>query len=123
MFAALFLATTCFASEQPLTLDGKYDCGGNELGTGISFKCEMIIKKTGQTYASSAVCNDGNAYTGTGIYNEKIRAIASVFINPKKADETGVTVTYIKDDESMTIDWTYLNKTSIGHSACVKSHL
>ena len=82
------------------------------------FKCEMTIKKTGETYASSATCDDGNSLVGNGIYNEKTHTIASVFTTREKAEETGVSVTYVKEDGSMTLDWTYLNSTTIGHSVC-----
>lgn len=117
---AILLTSNCFASGHQIALDGKYDCKGNEIGTNSVFKCVMTIKKTGETYASSATCDDGNFYRGNGIYNENTHAISSVFINPKKAEETGVTLTYVKEDGSMNIDWTYLDNTTLGHSTCNK---
>lgn len=117
--AALLISVNSFASGAT-NLDGKYDCAGNEVGTNAAFKCEMLIKRTGDTYPSSATCDDGNSYRGNGIYDQASKRLSTGFINPKKAEETGVAVTEIKDDGTLVTDWTYLDKTTIGHTKCVK---
>ncbi|CDZ76791.1 hypothetical protein BN59_01067 [Legionella massiliensis] len=109
--------STCFAA---VSLEGKYNCHGTEIVSNTSFGCEMLIKKTGETYASTASCDDGNAYQGNAVYDEKKQILATGFINPKKAEETGVAISYVKEDGSLQTDWTYINETTIGHSLCIK---
>ena len=118
--ALAILSSSGVVNAYQISLEGKDDCKGTEIGSKTSFRCEMVINKTGETYGSSATCDDGNSYKGTGIYDNNTHILSSGFINPKKAKETGVAVTYIKDDGSMTTDWTYLNNTTIGHTACIK---
>lgn len=118
--SALFVSLGCFASQSPVNLEGKYDCAGNEVGTNEAFKCEMIIKQTGETYASTASCSDGNSYAGNGIYDKNTHSLSTGFINPKKREETGVSVSAIKADGKIVSVWTYLNNTSIGHTTCIK---
>ena len=118
--AALILSSSSYASVYPINLEGSYECMGNEVGTNEAFKCQMTIKRTGETYASKASCSDGNSYSGTGIYDKNLYRLSTGFINPKKSEETGVSVTEIKKDGSLITAWTYLNKTSIGHTKCLK---
>ncbi|KTD38562.1 hypothetical protein Lnau_0550 [Legionella nautarum] len=124
-----FLATTllissqCFAATSSVTLEGNYDCQGNEIGSNAPFKCQMNIKKTGETYASTASCSDGNSYSGTGIYDSNSLRLSTGFINPKKAEETGVSVSEIKPDGSIKTVWTYMNSTSTGLTTCTKHEL
>lgn len=118
--AALILSSPSFAGDVSSNLEGKYNCSGKELGTNTAFKCEMLIKKTGQTYLSTATCDDGNSYKGNGIYNQNSQHLSTGFINLKKAEETGVTVTEVKADGSLDTAWTYLNSSTIGHTQCVK---
>lgn len=93
---------------------------GNEVGTHAAFKCQMTIEKTGETYASKASCSDGNSYSGTGLYDQKANRLSTGFINPKKSEETGISVTEIKRDGSLVSAWTYLDKTTIAHTKCLK---
>ena len=116
----LLLSSSCFATGTPLNLEGKYLCYGNEVETREAFKCEMILKKTGETYSNIANCNDGNSYTGTAIYEQTVHRLSTAFINPKKAEETGIAVADFKEDGSTFIVWTYLNKTTTGHSKCIR---
>ena len=118
--AALILSSNSYASGYPINLEGSYECMGNEVGTNEAFKCQMTIKRTGETYASNASCSDGNSYSGTGIYDKNLYRLSTGFINPKKSEETGVSVTEIKKDGSLITAWTYLNKASIGHTKCHK---
>ena len=120
---ALCMSVSCFASQYPANIEGKYECGGNEAGSNAAFKCEMIIKRTGETYASSATCSDGNSYTGNGIYNRKLHQLSTGFINPKKSAETGVSMADIKTDGRIISVWTYINNTSIGHTKCFKKKM
>ena len=117
---ALIVSTGCVANTYPTSFEGKYKCAGNEVGTKEAFKCDMIIKKTGETFASSASCSDGNSYIGTGIYDKNTHHLSTGFINPKKSEETGVSVSTIKTDGSIVTVWTYLNNTSIGRTTCTK---
>lgn len=116
----LVIPLSCFASEYSANFEGKYECAGHEVGTKAAFSCEMIIKRTGETYASTAKCSDGNSYTGTGIYDVTTHHLSTGFINPKKSEETGVSVSVVKKDGSMDVSWTYLNNTSIARSVCNK---
>lgn len=119
--AALFLVTChCFANKASIVLEGLYDCTGTEVGTGTPYKCQMIINKTGETYTSTASCDDGTSYTGTGIFDEKTHHLSTAFINTKKTAETGVALSDVKPDGTMTTLWTYLNRTTIGSSTCKK---
>jgi hypothetical protein len=102
------------------TLLGTYECKGNEVGTHAAYTCQMTIKKTGETYASTASCSDGNAYRGTGIYNKKAHQLSTGFINPKKSEETGICVSIIKAHGELASTWTYLDKTSVAHTICHK---
>lgn len=119
-FLATFISSSCFANGYPINLEGHYKCAGNEVGTNEAYKCNMTIKKTGETYASTASCTDGNSYSGTGIYDENSHRLSTGFINPKKSEETGVSVTNIRSDGRLSTVWTYLNNTSVGHVKCVK---
>lgn len=118
---ALFATSTALAS-QSLNLEGAYECKGNEVGTNAAFKCQMVIKKTGKTYPSTANCSDGNAYRGIGIYDESSHLLSSGFINPKKSEETGVCITKVEADGSLSSEWTYLDNTMIGHTKCYKQN-
>ena len=117
---ALLVSSTVFASKSLSNFEGAYECMGNEVGTNEAFKCQMTIKKTGETYASTAVCSDGNSYHGTGIYDEKSHQLSTGFVNPKKSEETGISVSRIKSNGNLESAWTYLDKTSIAHTICHK---
>ena len=110
------------ASLYPVNLDGDYNCNGTEVGSNEKYTCNMKVKKTGETYSATSTCNDGSSYIGTGIYNKTNHNFSLVFINPKKSEETGIAIAEIRKDYSMSSTWTYLNKTSVGHCACVKKH-
>ncbi|MDP1604878.1 MAG: hypothetical protein Q8M03_16630 [Legionella sp.] len=117
---ALVIPLYSFANEHPASLEGKYECAGHEVGTKSAFTCEMLIKRTGETYASEAKCSDSNSYRGTGIYSTATHHLSTVFINPQKSEETGVSVALVKKDGSLDTVWTYLNNTSIAKSICSK---
>jgi len=124
LFASvLLLSSNCFAhtSSYPKNIEGNYNCTGTEYDTNKAFKCEVSIKKTGQTYALNTTCNDGTTYTSTGIYDYNKHNLSLVSVNPKNSAETGVGVVDVKKDGSMTSVWTYLNKTTLGHTQCSKS--
>lgn len=114
----LILSSNAFASNT--MMPGAYDCKGQELGTNTPYTCKMTITKTGETLASTATCSDGNSYRGTGIYDEKAKLLATVFINPKKAEETGVCMSQMTKDKNLVSTWTYLDKTSVSHTTCHK---
>ena len=116
---ALLLTSSAFASKTS-DIEGTYECTGNEVGTHAAFKCQMTIKKTGETYASTADCSDNNSYRGTSIYDKHTHLLSTGFINPKKAEEAGVCVAKIKRDGSLVSKWTYLDKTTIAQSKCFK---
>ncbi|KTC87496.1 MULTISPECIES: hypothetical protein [Legionella] len=120
---AALLSSHCFAAASSVNFEGNYDCHGNEIGSNAPFKCQMNVKKTGDTYASTASCSDGNSYSGTGIYDANTQRLSTGFVNPKKAEETGVSVSEIKTDGSITTVWTYLNSTSTGRTICTKQQL
>lgn len=115
--SALILSLNTFAAGIQ-SLEGTYECKGHEVGTNEAFSCQMIIKKTGKTYASTATCSDGNSYRGTGIYDKKLRQLSTGFVNPKKSEETGVSVSTIKANGKLMSAWTYLDKTSIAYTTC-----
>ncbi|ARG98341.1 hypothetical protein [Legionella micdadei] len=100
-------------------LEGDYECTGtDEEHPNMVFKGEMVIKKTGQTYSVNSSFSDNASYIGTGIYDKKKRTIALVFVNSQNTKETGISVMNIQENGAMTTDWTYLNRTTIGHSTC-----
>lgn len=115
---ALLISLNSFAA---VTISGNYVCKGHEVGTKEAFTCQMTIKKTGETYSSSATCSDGNAYRGTGIYDKSTQQLSTSFINPKKLEETGISIATIKSHGRLTAAWTYLDKTSIAYSTCHKN--
>lgn len=117
--AALLLSLNAFALGGT-NLTGTYECKGRELATNEGFTCQMTIRQTGETYASSASCSDGNSYRGTGIYDKKLHRLSTGFINPKKSEETGVCVSIIKANGDLESGWTYLDKQSIAHTTCHK---
>ncbi|MCP0914863.1 MULTISPECIES: hypothetical protein [Legionella] len=119
VFLVTLLLTSAVFAYTDYKLGGQYDCEGNEIGTGNVFKCTLTIKKTGETYASMAICDNGNAYTGTGIYDANTHFLSSGFINPKKLDETGIAMSHVKRDGSMESTWTYINKTTIARTRCI----
>jgi hypothetical protein len=41
-------------------------------------------------------------------------------VNPQKSEETGVAVADVKKNYALVSTWTYLNKTNVGHSTCIK---
>lgn len=120
LVTALSFSLSSYAFGQTNQLEGTYECIGNEVGTNATFKCEMTIKQTGKTFASKASCSDGNSYSGTGIYDKNLSRLSTGFINPKKSEETGISVTEVGHDGSLITAWTYLNNTGIGHTKCVK---
>ena len=120
LVTVLLVSSSCYAAEYPINLEGTYECMGNEVGTNEAFKCQMTIKHTGETYASKASCSDGNSYVGTGIYDKSLHRLSTGFINPKKSEETGVSVTEVKKNGCLITAWTYVDKTSIGHTKCFK---
>jgi len=117
LLAALSVTTAAIAET---SIEGLYDCKGSEIGTKEAFTCQMTIKKTGETYASTATCSDGNSYRGTGILDAKNHQLSTVFVNPKKAEETGVCLSVFKGDKRLVSNWTYLDKTTLGTTACQK---
>lgn len=121
--AVVVLATSqaAFAHAEPFKLEGRYECGGKEIDTHTDFKCNMMIEKTGGTYRTKSHCDDGTIYLGTGIYFPETHHLSLVFINPKRAAETGVVAAEVKPDGSMTSTFTYINKTSIEHGYCVRA--
>lgn len=120
LVTALLAFSSSYAAEYPINIEGAYECMGNEVGTNEAFKCQMTIQRTGETYASKANCSDGNSYRGTGIYDKNLHRLSTGFINPKKSEETGVSVTEVKKDGSLLAAWTYLDNTLIGHTKCFK---
>ena len=116
LYASLMLVSVNSFAD----LAGLYHCTGKEVGTGTPFTCQMMINKTGETYASTATCDDDTAYSGTGIYDEKTHHLALVFINTKKAAETGVSLSHVKPDGTIVSLWTYLNRTTTGSTDCKK---
>ena len=116
----LLVSSAAFSSQATNNLEGNYECVGSEVNTHETFTCQMTIKKTGFTYASTANCTDGNSYRGTGIYDKNSHRLSTGFINPKKAEETGVSVTRVKTNGSLITEWTYLDKTAVGHTKCIK---
>lgn len=101
-------------------LAGVYDCTCVEVGTKEISKGVMTVKKTGQTYSTACVFDDGSHYSGTGIYLPEKKIFAISFFNPKKAAETGLVIANVKNDLSMSSQWTYLGKTTLGQGSCVK---
>ncbi len=64
-------------------IEGNYVCNGTEIDQKSSFKCDLNLKKTEQTYASNVICNDGTSYTSTGIYDPNKQILSLVSVNPK----------------------------------------
>ena len=118
--AMLLLSLNTFAAGSG-SLSGTYECKGSEVGTHEAFTCQMTIKKTGETYASTATCSDGNSYRGTGIYDKHLHQLSTGFINPKKSEETGVSISTIKSSKELISVWTYIDKTSIARTTCYKT--
>lgn len=114
----LCISSGAFASKA-INIEGVYECAGNEVGTQEAFKCQMTIKKAGETYASTVNCSDNNSYRGTGIYDKNTRLLSTGFINPEKSEETGVSVTKVTSDGGLVSEWTYLDKTTIAHTKCL----
>jgi hypothetical protein len=67
-------------------------------------------------------CDEGTNYTGTGILDSKSQSLSMAFINPKNAQETGVSFSHINPDGSLYSIWTYLNNPAIAHSSCTKEN-
>lgn len=123
IFTFVLLSTFIFnayASSYPTNIEGTYDCkakeiDSNELSIGVS-----ILKKTGETYDLTSKFTDGSTYHGVGIYDKKTHVLAIGSINPKNENETGVSVAHIEKNGNVKSEWTYLNKTAIGHGTCIK---
>lgn len=120
LVALLCLKNIGFASTF-VDIEGKYDCAGTEIDQ-VGFTCEMQVKKTGETYAFKVDCNDGSNYISTGIYQPDKQQLSIVSINPKNKTETGVAAVEIKPDGSMESVFTYLHKTTLGHTHCHKQN-
>jgi len=108
------------ASSYPADLSGKYECESIEVGTNQLYTGKMIMTKTGQTYSTKSIYNDGSTYSGIAIYNPATHRLSSAFINPKNAEETGVAMVEVEKNYMMHSTWTYLNKTTVGHGTCKK---
>ncbi len=116
---ALLISSGAFASKNS-SIEGTYECVGNEVGTQAEFKCQMMIKKTGETYALTANCSDNTSYLGTGIYNKYEHILSTGFINPNNSEETGVSVTKVRKDRNLLSVWTYLGKTTTARTKCFR---
>jgi hypothetical protein len=122
LLVIFLLSTSSYAHmrHDPISIDGNYICTGSEIDQKTRFKCELSFKKTEQTYASRVVCNDGTTYISTGIYDPIKHSISLVSVNPKNSKEIGVAVVDVKKDGSLVSVWTYLHKTTVGHTHCIK---
>lgn len=118
LLAVFFLAISSFAQSQ--NIEGKYNCAGIDIEKQAAFKCELSLTKTVQTYAGEVNCNDGTTYTSTGIYNPEKNSISLVSVNPKDPKETGVAVVTVNKNGSLNSVWTYLGKTTVGHTHCMR---
>lgn len=120
LITGLLIATGSSFATQTVSLDGNYHCKGHEVDTKTAFTCEMTVKKAGETYSSIATCDDGTAYHGTSIYDEKAHLLSTAFINIKNPAEVGVSISYLKEDGSMSSNWSYVDKTTIAQTFCSK---
>lgn len=116
----IMLNSVAYASSYPKNLEGFYECNGTEVDTKEGFTCTMTMQKTNQTYAIKSNCNDNTSYVGTGIYDQEKHVLALVFVNPKKAEETGVVIADVKQNNELHSTWTYLQKTTVAHGFCTK---
>jgi hypothetical protein len=120
----IFLFSVAFSKSldyPPDIISGNYDCRGTEFDTKKPFQCKMRLIKTGMTYENDAQCDDGSVYKGTGIYNKTKQILAIIAVNPKASQETGVALVDVNKNGSLTSVWTYLNKTTLGHTDCIKN--
>ena len=121
--AIAFMPLSCFAKHHYPhidTIEGKYACHGTEPGSQKTFTCEKTMKKTGDTYASTTVCDDGSANKGTGIYDKTTHRLALAFIDTKKPNESGVAIEEIMSNGSIAITYAYLNTNTKGYATCKK---
>ncbi len=114
----LMMNTPVFAASS--NLQGTYHCKSPEVGTDKIYTGTMTLKKTGDTYTTNSKFNDGSSYKGTGIYDEKKHLLATAAINLADANEIGVGLNTIEKDGSMTVKWTYLNRTDVATAHCLK---
>ena len=120
-FSALLLYFTSLTyAASYLNLNGNYNCNGTEVNSKKSFSCIMNVKSTNQTYALKATCNDHTAYTGTGIFDKSKHVLAIVFVNPKNSKETGLIVSKVTKNGTLSSTWTYLYKTTVARGFCTK---
>lgn len=112
--------TIAVAGHYPTNLAGKYKCKGAEVGKNEHFDAWMKLTKTGETYTMISRTNDGSSYVGTGIYDYAKHSFSLLFINPKASAETGLGVGGVKTNNTITSEWTYLNKTTLARSICIK---
>lgn len=118
---ALFAGSSVFAqSNKSINIEGDYNCTGTEHDTKAKFTCDESIKKTGETYAFTAKCNDGTSFTGTGIYDLKQHQLSIAFRNNRNMEEIGISVKSMRQDGQMIGKWTNLDKSTIGHTTCIK---
>lgn len=118
--SAVLLSMNLAYAFHPISLAGLYDCNGSEVGSNEPFTCLLKIQKTNQTYEVKSTCNDNSSYIGTGIYDAKRHILSLAFVNPNKIEETGVSISEVKKDYTINSTWTYLHKTTIAQSFCVK---
>ena len=117
----VFVCSSVFAhSNESINIEGNYFCTGTEFDTKAPFKCDESIKKSGDTYAFTATCNDGTSYVGTGIFDSKQHNLSIAFRNNKNLKEVGISVKSIRNDGKMIGKWTNLDKSTIGRTNCTK---
>jgi hypothetical protein len=119
VWGVVLISLNAFAADNA-SIVGSYECKGHEVDTNVAYTCQMSIQKTGETYASTAICSDKTSYRGTGIYDKKSQQLSTVFINPKNSEEIGMSVAKIKSSGELAGAWTYLDKTSIAYASCYK---
>lgn len=120
IFLLLIFNSLACAAAYSKNLTGSYHCNGTEVNSKNSFSCIMQVKKTNQTYAVEATCNDHTAYSGTGIFNKSKHILSIVFVNPKNIKETGLIVSSVAKNGSLHSTWTYLYKTTVARGVCIK---
>ncbi|MCX7121609.1 MAG: hypothetical protein NTZ67_07565 [Gammaproteobacteria bacterium] len=121
IFLLIIFNSLAYSASYSKNLSGNYNCNGTEVNLKKPFSCIMQVKRTNQTYALKATCNDHSTYNGTGIFNKLKHVLSIVFVNPKNAEETGLIVSNVSKNGTLHSTWTYLHKTTVASGFCFKN--
>lgn len=120
VLSILLIAPAVFAADNAL-YQGNFECVGKEINKPGEFKMNMVVQKTGETYAvHTHSLTDDYKGIGVGIYTHANNTLTVGFGNPDNAKETGICIFTEKSPKTLEGFWTYIGEQKIEKVTCKK---